>query len=457
MPTELTDEKLGERIDTLSSRANDLVQGLGEAPKPEDVKAVQEEMQALQAAIQPLLQERSNRLTQESFKSLTGELTNMSGAIKQLQDAYRLPEFGTVESVKGLSGMPQLYQDGKISLFRDIALATGRGGKAAAEAAERLEETLGGKAFTEGAESGGGYLVKPQDMGLLAPRERANPLFSLIPKVRVKTDAIEFVSMTNGLLAGWTAELAEKPLGDNMTFSTLQASVFTVAGLAVASNQLLEDSSIDSILAAELEKRVQRVIEAAILTGTGINQPLGLLNQPGTLNVEYDDGSPSVAELLVKIGEAIAEIQEEHQSEPTHILLSPRTWLKIITSADAEGLFTLGSGTAENGRRGAQDSFPQRTLYATPVVLTGAMPRDMQDGALAARGGGGNQTRIIVADMTEQLLMIRSEMAVDRSEHVFFTSNQTVFRGERRVGYTAARYPKSVAVIQGTGLVNTSF
>jgi hypothetical protein len=43
---------------------------------------------------------------------------------------------------------------------------------------------------------------------------------------------------------------------------------------------------------------------------------------------------------------------------------------------------------------------------------------------------------------------------VDQSEHVYFMQNATVFRGEMRVGFTAARTPLAINVVGGTGLAN---
>jgi hypothetical protein len=37
---------------------------------------------------------------------------------------------------------------------------------------------------------------------------------------------------------------------------------------------------------------------------------------------------------------------------------------------------------------------------------------------------------------------------------VYFTTNQTVFRAEMRVGFTAARTPAAFDVIGGAGLAN---
>lgn len=451
MPNELSNEQLGEKIESLTTSANDLLSGLSDTPSADDLKAAQAELTSLQAEVAPLLKAREDRLTDESMKALTGQVTNLTDVVNQLQEGARhLPNFPSLAAGETGKG----YQDGAHSIFKDIMLAA-KGGKAGNAAAERLEEGVGEKAFTEGDDANGGYLVTPQQLGTLAPREAPENLRSIFPSVRVKSDSIEFVSQTGGLIAGWAAELAQKPEGGNISFDTLQASIFTAAGLAVASNQLLEDSSIDQFLAADLRKRVDRVIDSAILTGSGIGQPRGILNTYGRQIVEYDDASPTVAELLVKVAEGIATLQTEHLAEPSHIVLTPQTWVKIITDADAEGKFTLGARLSDGaGQRGPLDRlFLPRTLYGYPVVLSGLLPRNLNDDGTT----GGNQTRILILDSSESLLLQRNDLTVDKSEHVYFTSNQTVFRGEQRVGFTAARYPKSIVEVKGTGLVNTAF
>jgi HK97 family phage major capsid protein len=69
-------------------------------------------------------------------------------------------------------------------------------------------------------------------------------------------------------------------------------------------------------------------------------------------------------------------------------------------------------------------------------------------------GTGTNESRIIIGDFREALVLDRQGITIDESPHVYFTTNQTVFRAESRVGFTAARAPKAFAVIGGAGLAN---
>ena len=443
--TELTSEALGQQIGALTARAQDLVTSIEGTSDAADTKAVHEDLQRLQMQVAPLYMEQQRRIQEESMKALTGQVSQLGEVIKQLQEGVRLPLF---ESGKA-DGEDLTYQDGKMSLFGDIMRASTQGGKSGKEAQARLDEFYGEKAneYVEGTDAAGGFLVRPEFLGYVPPRTRPFTLLDIIPEVRVRTDQIEFVKGTASETAGWSAELATKIQAANQTFASVTASIFTVAAYALSSNQLLEDSSVDVIIRDQLERGVRKVVETAILNGTGTGQPLGILGTSGVNSRPYTDASPTVGELLPVIATAITDVMDNHLSSPTHIVMRPQTWTKIITDASATGTFTFGAGVADPGARTASDPFPNRSLFGLPVILTAQMPSNL--------GAGTNETRIIVMDANEQLFLNRSDMEVALSEHVFFLANQTVFRGERRVGFTAGRYPQSITVISGTGLINT--
>ena len=81
-----------------------------------------------------------------------------------------------------------------------------------------------------------------------------------------------------------------------------------------------------------------------------------------------------------------------------------------------------------------------------PVVTSNRIPTNL--------GAGTNESRVIVADFKEALILDRQGITVDEFSHVYFTTNQTVFRAEERVGFTAARTPAAFNVVGGAGLAN---
>jgi HK97 family phage major capsid protein len=405
---------LREGVERLEGRAADLVERIESSDS-----AVRDELRDVKAAVQPL-----------------GELLR-----QQREWNPNSPHGGDGGSIA------DYYPGG--SFYRDVAAARAGDSKAV----ERLEEN-GSKAMTEGTASAGGYMVTNQVASeLIELRVQAGVLRQLIPSVAISSDTVEFVQQTGGLTAGWVAELATKPQQD-MTLASFSVSAFTMAGLAVVSNQLLADAGaqrhgvsmgVDTLINRDLAKRLATLEEIALIDGSGTGQPLGILGTGGVNAITYTDASPTAQELLDAIYDAIVEVQVQALTEPTAIVMHPRTW-KFISKAresTSPSTYIIGAGATAAGRRGS-DPLPIRELFGVPVVLTSNMPTN--------KGAGSNESRIIVGDFREAVILDRQGVTVDTSEHVYFTSNQTVFRGEARVGFTAARVPKAFSVIQGTGL-----
>jgi HK97 family phage major capsid protein len=304
------------------------------------------------------------------------------------------------------------------------------------DALERLG-ALEGKAMSEGVDAQGGYLVQAQiSREIVQARELDNVLRALCSKLNVTTNEVQFDSLSLGTTAGWVAELAEKPELTSMQLASVSASVFTAAGLATISNQLLADSNpaVDGLVTRDLAKRLVALEEAAFLAGTGTNQPLGLLNTPGVQTVTTTETGDVAAPgaLLDDILDGIGKVQTEH-GQPTAILMHPRTWTAIIKARDAQGLYWLGA------RRPDQGPNTDQTLFGVRVVLSNRVPTNL--------GTGTDESRVVIGDFSEALILDRQGITVDESPHVLFTSNQTIFRAEQRVGFTAARQPKAFCIV----------
>lgn len=450
---ELTDTDLAAKIEALTGKATELVESLPSdgSATTDSVKSIKDEVDMLSTQLQPLIMESQKRTSESHMKAITDQVAELSEAVKSANERARLPEFASLTGDDEGTG----YHGGEYSVFKDIA-QTYKSGKAAQQAAERLQEAFGepeGKASSELTDAAGGYLVNPQRLGLYATRERlAGELVSRIPSLNINTDSIELVKGTNALAAGWVADLATKVEGTSPAFSLFNANVFTVAGLAVASNQLLEDSSIDRYLIDQLTRRINHVIETGVIAGTGTGQPLGILGTGSVQSQVYTDATPTVVEFLPLVAQAISKVQDVGFTNASVIVMRPQLWTQIITAQDASvtGHVEFVYGTSANdprGRQATESIFVQRQLFGVPVVLSMNIPTNL--------GAGTNESRAIVANLDDDLFLNRSSLQVDKSEHVYFTSNQTVFRAERRVGFTAGIYPQSHVVISGTGMINT--
>lgn len=448
MDTQLTN--LQTRIEELGGKAEELMTRLQSGTQDAaSVESLQTDMKSIQEQIAPLVVERDKRLLELSVADTKAQVQSLTEALDGLRSWN--PE-GL--RVSGSKSQDTPYTDGEHSFFNDVRAAKTGDRKA-------YERLLDAKAMTEGTDSAGGYLVTPEiSSELVQLRIARAPMRSLFSAVAVNSDTLQIASQTGGLTAGWVAELATKPQAD-MTFGQFSTSVFTAAGLAVVSNQLLADAGrqstgpnigIDSLIVRDLAKRLAIVEEVAFINGSGTGQPLGLLGTGGVNTVSLT--ATDIPSLLDAIVDAILDVQTNFLANPTHIVMHPRTWARILKARESTSpsTYLIGAGSTAFGRRG-NDALPGGgalpgsvvgELFGYPVVLTSNMPTNL--------GTGTNESRVIVGDFSEGLILDRQGVTVDTSEHVFFTSNQTVFRAEMRVGFTAARYPKAFSVIQGAGL-----
>ena len=441
-------QTLTDKITDLEGKAQELVEAAS-APNA-DLESIRTDLKSIQDTVQPLIADREKRLHELEMDDMKAKVQTLHETIEEFRS------FNPSAGRKSVEDSDSPYQTGTHSFFYDVMAAR----KGDAKAMDRLVE---GKAMTEGTDSAGGYLVTPElSSELIQLRLDKTPMRQLMPSLAVNSDTLQFIQQTGGLTAGWVAELATKPSAD-MTFGQLSVSVFTAAGLAVVSNQLLQDAGkqstgpnvgIDSLIVRDIARRLAILEEKAIIDGTGTGQPLGILGTSGVGNAGGALTSTAVVDLLDKIVDAIGEVQDGLKDDPTHIVMHPRTWARIIKARESASptTYIVGApGSNPVGRR-AQDSIPGGVkrqgvvgeLFGYQVVLTANMPTN--------KGAGTDESRVIVGNFDEGLILDRQGVTVDTSEHVYFTSNQTVFRAEMRVGFTAARTPAAFDVIGGAGL-----
>jgi HK97 family phage major capsid protein len=436
-------KQITEALSALESRANEALTSVEEGKTTAaEAKALIEEMKP---TLDTLTSERAAAIQAEEVKAMSGELSTLKSVIEDLRKPHGEFTLPVDDEGKAL-GENDPYAEGNLSVFQDIRLAN-KGDQSAKQRLTAGFEGLNseGKAMTEGTQAQGGYLVRPQvERQIVLAREFDNVLRGLCSKLNVTTNSIQLDQLGLTTTAGWVAELATKPESTGMTLATVTASVFTAAGLATISNQLLQDSNpaIDGLVTSDLTKRLVALEEAAFINGTGTGQPLGILNTPGIGATALT--ATDVLSLLDAILDSVAAVETGHGA-PSAILMHPRTWTRILKSRDAQGAYYIDpTGGPQDPRTGLRG--PVKSLWGYPVITSNRIPTNL--------GGGTNESRVIVGDFKECLILDRQGITVDESSHVYFTTNQTVFRAEQRVGFTAARTPAAINVVGGAGLAN---
>jgi HK97 family phage major capsid protein len=102
--------------------------------------------------------------------------------------------------------------------------------------------------------------------------------------------------------SGWIAEGSTAPQ-QNTTVRSVEASGrMAAARIAVSRRMLINAIELESALLAEVSAAVADLIEAGFITGIGSeNQPLGLLNTPGTGSQAFTSSTPTYSELMAMV------------------------------------------------------------------------------------------------------------------------------------------------------------
>jgi len=438
------------KFDELNSKASDASEKLDAARDSEDAdgqKAATEKLNELDVEVKRLSADRDTKLREAEFQSMKGQVQSLTEAIesaRKIDPAFTLGGEAQPEgkAIYGPQGEQSFYSDVREFLKSNDSSAR-----------ERWEESLDGKAMTQGVGSAGGFLVPDQVADeVLQLRAQQAVLRGLFPSIKVNSDTLRIASVSSGLTAGWVAELASKPTAD-LAFAELSVNVFTAAGMAIASNQLLRNakSSVDSLVNRDLALRLGNLEEVAFISGTGTGQPQGILNTAGINTVTLTP--TTIVDLLDAIVDAVTAIYTNYFGSPNAIVMHPRTWARIVKARESgtSANYIVGPGSNPFGRR-SNDSLPgygegqtpRGSLFGLPVYTTANIPTNL--------GAGTNESRVIVGNFSEGLILENQGLTLDQSEHVFFQTNQTIFRAEEAVGFTAARYPKAFTVVTGAGL-----
>jgi len=147
----------------------------------------------------------------------------------------------------------------------------------------------------------GGYLIPPEYSASLMERGFTNadfaPMADIIPMAR-NTVHIPFIKdfthttyLYGAMMAYWLDELGTKlPTKPKFGKTTLELNKLVV--LCYSSDELLEDSpiSMEPLLTKKSGNVIKWKVDEAMLAGTGVGQPLGVLNCPALIPVNKQAG-----------------------------------------------------------------------------------------------------------------------------------------------------------------------
>ena len=413
---------------------------------------------ALEARIAEV-EEQERRAERAAASRAATEQTG-DGAEERAGDENPTPRAARVTSE------PETYRKGgERSYFRDlVSVSLQRPG--AREAGERLERNSRevASAMQERAlsttDAAGGDFVPPLWMinDYVELARTARPTADRVRNLELPTgtDSLNVPKIATGTAVAEQSTQNSAVQNTDATTSSVEAKVATLAGQQVVAVQLIEQSplNLDDVLLADLAADYAAKVDLFVLNNNATGKK-GLLQEASTNAITYTSGSPTVALLWPKIADAIQQVTTNRYMPPDTIVMHPRRWAYLLAAVDTAGrpLILANPSQGANNALGTSTGVASAngvvgTIAGLDVIVDPQIPTNL--------GAGTNQDPIIVFRAADSILWEGAPHA-EAFRETKAEQLSVLLRFYRYAAFTTARYAKSVAVINGTGLVAPTF
>jgi len=285
----------------------------------------------------------------------------------------------------------------------------------------RLKAPVG---LSEGQPSEGGFLVQTDFATTLLEKVYADSsVVSRVTRIPISanSNAIKIPAVSEssradgsrfgGIRAYWAAEAGTKT-ASQPAFEQVSLELKKLVGLCYATDELLQDApALESWIRMAFAKEFDFRITDAILNGNGAGKPLGIENAPCVISVAKEAGQAADTVVYENIINMWARLYAP--CRPNAV------WL---ISQDIEPqLFSMALAIGTGGvpvymPAGGISGVPYGTLMGRPVL-----PIEQCDNV-------GDVGDILLADLSQYIMIDKGGIQSASSIHVYFTTDQTAFR-----------------------------
>lgn len=402
------------------------------------------------------------RKCEENVARRQKELERQMAVDRAWQDVPRLdetdePDTGLAATRVNVMKEPRTYRpDVNISFFRDIWTSS-KGDRGAADRLSRHQEETKNEIaqlkreqrdVTTG-DPGAGVFVPPIYLSeLWANFPRAGrPFADSLPTMPLPSLGMSFTipRVTTATAVGTQIAEGDAVTETDIDGTLLTVPVSTIAGQNDVSRQALErtEPGLDFLIFQDLRADYDRKLDTQLLAGTGANgQMLGIRAVSGINTVTYTDGSPTAAELVPNIYNAIQKVATNRFLPASAIVIHPTTaaWLASNLSSTFP-LFQLGTLLQAAGSQSAGfvDNFAGLKTVLDPNIGT-------------TYGAGTNQSEIYVVHAADLILM-EGGLRTAVYEQTLSGTLQVRLQVFSYSAFISGRWPSGITTISGTGLV----
>jgi HK97 family phage major capsid protein len=397
------------------------------------MKAKREDLRLAAVAVITKAENEDRCLTDDENKKvqdLHAEIGRWNESIKRAEEIgedteARLAETAEEDAEFRRAPVKITPQDGekRFQSFGDQLMAVYRSSAAGARVDERLiTRTASGANETDPA--AGGFLVqndfvsellkKTYDTGLLAGKVRRVPLSTNSNALRINAiddDSRKDGCRWGGITTAWQDE-ADALVGSKPKFRQIDLQLKKLTGLCFATDELLQDAAaLESVIRQAFTDEFAFKIDDAILNGNGAGQPLGILKSNAVVKQELEGGQTAkvTVENLVKMWSRLWSRSRANAVWYVNQQIEP---LLYTLQVGDRPVYIPAGGLSES---------PYATLFGRPVV------------PLEQCSELGEVGDLLLADMSQYLLIDKGGINAASSIHVRFLNDEQVFRFIYRV------------------------
>jgi len=369
-------------------------------------------------SVQPLLKEHSDSLSDikttvdDKIKEIIGDIDAMRPRIEMGDDPIDKDEKGGFLAISEFAA--------------HVAKADKSGGRRISPELQKwLAKAASDTSLIEGEDQYGGYLIPPEFRSTLmqAVNEKNEilPLTTGVPmkSTMVKIPYVNGFDESGGLVYGgiqwkWLDELATKT-ETRPKFGMISLELKKMAGLAYASDEILEDSpmSMENILKNGFRDGLNFQLNKAFIRGTGAGQPLGILNAPCLVTITKETEQAADTILFENIINMYSRI---HDTSNAVWLVNPNCLPQLASMSLSVGSGGVPVWLPANSVSGK----PHDTLMGKPIIWSKHA---------STLGDAGD---IVFADWSQYLVGQKAGQGADgkydTSIHLKFDADQTCFR-----------------------------
>jgi HK97 family phage major capsid protein len=293
----------------------------------------------------------------------------------------------------------------------------------------RLLEIKAPAGMSETVSSDGGFLVQTDfaaelfrrvyETGALASRVRRIPISANSNGLRM--NAINETSRATGSRWGgiqgyWMAESGTKQTSAPK-LRQMDLNLHKLAGLCYATDELLADAAaLETVIREGFAEEFAWLLDDAILNGTGAGQPLGILQSGALVSITKETGQAAATFVYENAVKMWSQLWGRSKSNAVW-LINQDVEPQLYSMSLAVGTGGVPVYMPANGVSGA----PYGTLFGRPVL-------EIEQTATLGTVGD-----VVLADLSQYLMIEKGGMESASSIHVKFTTDETAFRFVMRV------------------------